>query len=135
MVIPAEELAAVILVICFATWWWGFEYQQKSSMTKFLVQVGVSHILSAILVAAELLLVVPLLLGVTWADVALPPPRVRSAPVMIGIFLARFIGSLYGFRSRRKMVRACDAANSPVGVDEDTKPTITSDKDADNQRS
>lgn len=129
MVIRPEDITASICAIGLISWLWAFEYREKSSMVKFLIQVGVSHVFSAILVAATLLLVVPFLFGVTWTDVTIPPEQKKTGPVLFGLLLAPFIAMLYGFRLRRKAARAGDAADFSISVDKGTERSIGSDKD------
>lgn len=130
MGIRPEDIIASICVIGLISWLWAFEYREKSSMAKFLIQVGASHVFSAILVAATLLVVVPLLFGLTWADVTIPPERKKIGPVLFGLLLAPFIAMLYGLRLRRKTARAGDVADFSISVDKGTERSIGSDKNS-----
>ena len=125
MVIRPEDITASICAIGLISWLWAFEYREKSSMAKFLIQAGASHVFSAILVAATLLVVVPLLVGVAWADVAIPPERQKIGPVLFGLLLAPLIAMLSGFRSRRKAARAGDLLTSPAALTkEQNEPSV-----------
>ena len=110
--IRIEDIVASGFVVWFASWLWALEYRQKSSTAMFLAQAGVSHVVSAMLVAGALFVVVPALFGLTWADVAIPPERKTIGPVLFALLLAPFLAMLYGLRLRRKALGTSEAANS-----------------------